>query len=161
MAAPGGLEHSREDLGGHLLAVGAPVLLVLVRAALVITPSAVREQQGEVNGVEVGQRVREQRGRAPHEGGRHLGDVVEVSALTRERKIVGGQNQKRAEEGQMLEKLIDIYLERDHQPEQRSREVRCWPSSVVYLAVMKSGSRPQTLALPLVARNSWRCLSQS
>lgn len=74
------LEHTGQDLGGHLLAVGTPRLLVLVRAALVVTPGAVREQQREVDGVEVGQGVGEQRGGAPHEGGGHLGDIVEVSA---------------------------------------------------------------------------------
>ena len=55
------------------------MLLVLVCAARVIPPGAVRQQDGQVEGVVVGQRVRVERRHAPHEGRSHLGDVVEVS----------------------------------------------------------------------------------
>jgi hypothetical protein len=53
------------------------------------------------------------------------------------------------------------YLASPHQPEQSSSEVRCWPSPVVYSAVMYCGSWPQIFVLPLDRRNSWRCLRSS
>ena len=73
------LNHTGENLGGHLLAVLHPGIFVLVRTTLVVAPGTVRQQDGEVERVEVRQRVRVQSRHAPHERGRHLGNVVEVS----------------------------------------------------------------------------------
>ncbi len=74
------LNSAGDDLEWHLLAVQRPVLLVLVFAALIVPPSSIEEQDGEVHRVEEGQRVLEQRRDAPEEGGGDLWDVVEVSA---------------------------------------------------------------------------------
>mmetsp|Transcript_13629 Transcript_13629/g.23936 ORF Transcript_13629/g.23936 Transcript_13629/m.23936 type:complete len:326 (-) Transcript_13629:408-1385(-) len=87
------LNHAGENLGGHLLAVLHPRVLVLVGATLVVAPGTVRQQDGEVERVEVRQRVGVQRRHAPHERGRYLGNVVEVSG---ERPPAGAEQQRGA-----------------------------------------------------------------
>jgi hypothetical protein len=73
------LDDSWDDLARHLFAVLDPVFLVLVRAPRVISPRSIEQQNRQVEGIEVRQRMREQRGDAPEERCSDLRNVVEVS----------------------------------------------------------------------------------
>ena len=74
------LDDSRDDLVRYNLAILSPVLLVLVGASGVIPPRTIKQEQREVERVEIRDHVVFLHRNAPEDRRKNLRDVVDVAA---------------------------------------------------------------------------------